>query len=488
MSKGGQQPTGQTTNTSTSSPWAGQQPYILQGFNQAQNLFNQGGQQYYPGQTYAGPTGAQLQGIQNEANLGLTGTAAQNAANPALGNVLDPNWLTANPSNPTYAQAALGNMNVNTGGYYQPLASGQQTNTMGLPTIQNIAGGNLLNTGGQPTLQQAAAGQLANTQGQPTLNQFASGADLSATNPYFSQMAQNVSAQVLPQIQAQFAGGNRLDSGLATRAASEGLGSAIGNLAYQNYQQGLQQQQQAAAQLGQLGQQNLQQQLSAANTLGYLGQGNLAAQMQAGGMLSNIGQQNIANQQAAAGALTNLGFGNIGTQLSGAQGLGQNFMGAGNQQLSAIGMAPQIGNLDYQQAAALQEAGGNIQTLNQQAIQDAVNRWNYGQQQPYQNLQTYMQGIQGTYGGQGSESQPYFTNPMANALSGGLGAYGIGNWLGGKGPGSGNAAGGAANAANAAAGGGSLFSQIGNWAGSALGGTGLGDAGYAVGDFLGSLI
>ena len=36
----------------------------------------------------------------------------------------------------------------------------------------------------------------------------------------------NIASQVLPQIQGQFASGNRMDSGLATRAATSGLGSA----------------------------------------------------------------------------------------------------------------------------------------------------------------------------------------------------------------------------------------------------------------------
>jgi hypothetical protein len=441
MSKGGTSTTAPTTTTGTSGPWSGQQPYLLQGFNQAQNLFNQGGQQYYPGQTYAGPTSAQLQGITNESNLGLTGTAAQNAANPALANILGANWLNANPANPTYANAAGGGMNVNTGGYYTPLATGQQTNTMGMPTISGIASGN-----------------ISNTAGQPTLDMFSSGALTSANNPYFSQMAKTVAGQVLPQITAPMNAANRMDSGLASYAAGQGLGSAIGNLAYQNYNQQLQQQQQAATQLG------------------YLGQGNLAAREQAAGMMSNVGQENIGNQMQAAGALTNLGFGNIGTQLTGAQGLGQNFTGAGNQQLSAIGQAPSIGNLDYQQAAAMQEAGGNLQQLNQQAITDAMNRWNFGQQQPYSNLQTYMQNIQGNYGNQATQQETNYVNPMANALSSGLGAYGIGNLLG-RSSSSPQTYTGLSNMTTdpstglisgiptLSGGGGSLFSQIGNWLG-----------------------
>lgn len=467
MSKGGsQQPAGQTTSTATTAPWSGQQPYLLQGFNQAQNLFNMGGPQYYPGQTYAGPTDAQLAGITQEANLGQTGTTAQNAANPALANILGSSWLTANPGNPMYSNAASGNLNVDTGNLYSPLATGAQTNTLGLQGISNIASGQNLNMGGQPTLQAAAAGNLANTQGQDTLSQFASGQFTNANNPYFQNMAATVAQNVLPQVQANFAGAGRLDSGLGGLAASQGLSNALGNLAYQNYQQGLQQQQGAASNLAQLGQQNLAQQIGAAGTLGQLGASNLGAQLQAGGLMSNVGQQNIANQMAAANALTNLGFSNIGTRLQGAGGLSQNFMGAAGNQLGALGVAPSIGNLSYQQAGALQDAGQTLQGLNQQAITDAMNRWSYGQQQPYLNYQNYMQNIGGSYGSSGTESQPYYQNSTANALAGGLGGSALIKGLFG-----GNSGGGNAGTAAAAGGG----NTVGSWLGNVLSPTNIGD-------------
>jgi hypothetical protein len=430
MSKGGsgtQQPAGQTTSTQVSAPWSGQQPYLLQGFNQAQNLFNQGGPQYYPGQTYAGPTDAQLAGITAEANIGQGGTAAQNAATPALQNMLGRGWLYGNPAESMYSGAAQGGLNVNTGGYFSPLASGQQTNTMGVPGLSNIASGANLNTAGQPTLNAMASGAIQNTAGLPTLNQFASGADLSANNPYFQNMANSVTQQVLPAIQSEFNAGNRLDSGLGNLAASQGLGSAIGNLAYQNYQQGLQQQQQAATTMGEFGAQNISNMLGAAGTLGQLGASNLGAQLSAGGELANIGQGNIGNQLAASTALTNLGLGNVGTQLAGMQGFGGLYGQAAQQQMQALGLSPAIGQMQYQQAGALQDAGSTLQGLNQSAITDAMNRWNFGQQQPYQNLQNYMQNIQGNYGSNTTASQPYYSNSLANTLGGALGGSALAN-------------------------------------------------------------
>ena len=83
--------------------------------------------------------------------------------------------------------------------------------------------------------------------------------------------------------------------------------------------------------------------------------------------------------------------------------------------------------MDYQQASALQNAGQQTQGLNQQAINDAMARWQFGQQQPYQNLQNYIQNIQGNYGQNQTQTQPYFQNNTANALSTGLGAFSLGN-------------------------------------------------------------
>lgn len=73
----------------------------------------------------------------------------------------------------------------------------------------------------------------AQGQVQSTLN----GDYLMAGNPYFSQMADRITANVLPGIDARFAAAGRSGSGLHGRAVGEGLGDAIGQLAYQNYGQ-----------------------------------------------------------------------------------------------------------------------------------------------------------------------------------------------------------------------------------------------------------
>src|SRR5690606_27133260 len=81
----------------------------------------------------------------------------------------------------------------------------------------------------------AVGGSPLTAAGQGELTKTLSGDYLSAGNPYFSGMADRITAKVLPGIDSRFAASGRLGSGLHGRAVGEGLGDAIGSLAYQNY-------------------------------------------------------------------------------------------------------------------------------------------------------------------------------------------------------------------------------------------------------------
>lgn len=71
---------------------------------------------------------------------------------------------------------------------------------------------------------------------QGNLQSVIGGDYLSAGNPYFSQMADRVTQNVLPSITAQWArAGRGVGNDQVVEAASRGLGDAIGQLAYQNY-------------------------------------------------------------------------------------------------------------------------------------------------------------------------------------------------------------------------------------------------------------
>ena len=72
---------GDTTTTQKADPWSGQQPYLKFGFNQAQNLYNSGGPQFYPGRTYVPFSG------QTEQALGMAQNRAQRAHGRAPGDL-----------------------------------------------------------------------------------------------------------------------------------------------------------------------------------------------------------------------------------------------------------------------------------------------------------------------------------------------------------------------------------------------------------------
>ena len=110
----------------------------------------------------------------------------------------------------------------------------------------------------------------------------------------------------------------------------------------------------------------------------------------------------------------------------------------GNRQWAA-GMAPTWAANDWTDINALSNIGGQQQQLGQQELNDAVARWQYYQQLPYDKLGQYLNNIGGNYGGTvvGKTSTPTpsmwsqvagaGTGLLGSALSGGM----FGNYGGG---------------------------------------------------------
>lgn len=299
-------------STSETAPWSGAIPYINQGLSSAQSLFNQGGAAYYPGQTVAPETSGQAAGISGLENIGSQMAPQLSQLGGAASNLLG-GTQNNNPSN----------------SFFQGLTTG-------------------------------------NGPGLSTLNDYASGKYLSADNPYFQQVADTTRANVLPGINAQFANAGRGSSGLAARAASEGVGDAIGGLAYNNYQQGLTQQQNAA--------------------------------------------QSLA------------GYG-----VQGAQGLSQNYQNNVNNNLNSVttgaNLTSLLQSLGIGSSQAALQGGTAQQTLDQQPLTAAQTQYNYNANLPYQNLQNYIANIsaqvQGdhsmTSNGTSTPAQPSFWNQALGA-------------------------------------------------------------------------
>lgn len=217
-----------------------------------------------------------------------------------------------------------------------------------------------------------------------TLQNYASGMYSAAGNPYTQGLTDSIMASTIPSIQKQFINGGGLSSPDAAYATSQGANAAV------------------APVLANLFQQEQQNQLGAAAGLGQL---------------QTTALTNLGNQYGS----------DVGKQMQG------------------LALLPGTISSLYSPAQATLSAGGAQQTFDQAAINDAIQRFNYSQTLPYQQLNEYLGQVAGNYGGTGTTTSPYFTNPVANALGMGLGGLQLLGGLGGLG--GGKAAGSAGTAA-----------------------------------------
>ena len=173
---GGKGGGGESTTTQGIDPML--QPYIEFGLDEAQNLYQSGGPQYYPGQTFVGPseqTQAAIQAQQNRALQGnpLLPAAQQNLMNlQTATNIANPyNERTASGaflgSNPYFDAALRGGAQAATSQYFDAInqanSGASQAGRYGSGAQENLfnrAGNTLSNT-------------LANKAGELSFNQYA---------------------------------------------------------------------------------------------------------------------------------------------------------------------------------------------------------------------------------------------------------------------------------------------------------------------------
>jgi hypothetical protein len=103
---------GSQTTTQTSEPWSEQKPYLTKGFSEAEQIYNQGPQEYYPGQTYVDQADATQQGLAGQINQAgqptVTGDASGYAANTLQGNTDNPYASMLTPGAQGLAQTSSG--------------------------------------------------------------------------------------------------------------------------------------------------------------------------------------------------------------------------------------------------------------------------------------------------------------------------------------------------------------------------------------------
>lgn len=157
-----------------------------------------------------------------------------------------------------------------------------------------------------------------------------------STDPYQSQVFDNIKSQVLPAVNSQFSAAGRYGSGSHADSAARGLTDAFAPYATQMYQQGL----------------------------------------------DRMGQ--------------------------------------------AASFAPTLAQNDYTDIAALSDVGQQRQTLAQAEIGDAMNRYNFAQDTPYNKLGQYLGFIGGNYGGVQTSQTPYQTaSPFSQIAGAGLSLAGL---------------------------------------------------------------
>lgn len=485
MSGGGSQ-----TTTQSSTPWAGQQPYLEDVFQQSQDLYNQGPQQYYQGnqvapfspqtgQAFDMMTQQAMQGSPVTGSFGNYLTGAMNQPGMDPNRVNDPASQAAGGI-PTAQNMMMGANDFAGGarGPYAPQWAGAM-DYRGLGEAQNYAGSPGMGAlpasqqfveqtlGGMRPDLQGAMGAASGSLDPAALAQLrgTAGGQFLGSNPYLdsvydqaaSRLNENFQENIMPGVAGQFGAAGRTGSGahalMAGRAAGE-QADALGQLGASIYAPAYEaergRQVQSASQLGQLG-------LGAGGIgsdiygteLGHtLGAGQLGgdifsrmneADTARRGMGADLylGERGLAQQGMAGGSSADQAYRNMmlntGTQLGnlgmgGIDALSGMYGNMDTSRFRAGSLAPTYDPMRYSDADRMWGVGSAIEDQSQRMIDANMNQWNFGQQAPWQNLGNYANAVYGLPSGYGTQSS---TGPGPNRLAGALGGGMTGYQMGG---------------------------------------------------------
>ena len=395
---------GQQTTSTT--PWAGQQPYLTDLFANAQNLFRQGwGQQYYPGQTVAGFAPQTEMALDLTTQRALAGSPQQQAMGQyltgAMGQpLMDPTAFAGGGAD-LMAGIRPGQQLLASAG--QPTGLGQAAQIAGLGGFAGGAAGGAGEAPGGAALP-AATQQLMQTVG---------GAYMPGANPYLDQvygtaaqrLGERFQEDIVPGIAATFGAGGRTGSGAQALA----LGRAAGEQA------------DALAKLGAdiyapaYEAERARQQQAALDMFGTGTQADITRRQ----IMSDIYTGGLGRQLEAGQALGQLGLGGMGglTDLYGTQA---------DVMRGAAMLAPSFREMEYGDIGRLATVGGTLEDQAQRLIDAERQRFEFGQQAPWQALGQYSDIVQGMPGGYGTTTQ---AGGGGNPLLGGLGGAATGAGL-----------------------------------------------------------
>jgi hypothetical protein len=130
----------------------------------------------------------------------------------------------------------------------------------------------------------------------------------------------------------------------------------------------------------------------------------------------------------AMGDLENRAMGQFGQSLTDIAGklAYQNYEAERGRQQAMIGAAPTLAEADYGDIQRLLTVGQAQEAYQGQALQDAINRFNFQQNLPSAQLQQFLSAAYGApMGGITTSMVPTYSNPAANLLGGGVAGYAL---------------------------------------------------------------
>jgi hypothetical protein len=145
------------------------------------------------------------------------------------------------------------------------------------------------------------------------------------------------------------------------------------------------------------------------------------------------GSQAMGTALGSATEATARALGDVGTQIAyggyeAERARQQQAMGA---QLQAATLAPQIYGQQFLPSQQLAQVGAAREAIAAQPLQEAIQRYQFQQQVPYQQLQGFLSSIYGTPMASSQYAPPAQTNRAASALGGAALGAGIGQMIGG---------------------------------------------------------
>jgi hypothetical protein len=337
-----------TKTTQTNEPWSVAQPYLKDVYGQAQGLYQGGAPQFWGGTAMAGLTPEMQTALSSIWSRAQAGNPQLAGAQSAVGDIASGGAMGTNPAF-DFLSGLVNSPNANPAmGYASDLASNMGDN----PALQYLtaeaSGQNLGNNPYLDAIYQQGANQLTDTFRKTQVPALQS--DYALTGRYGS----NAMKTALEDQQQK-----------VTDAAS-GLATQIYGGAYEA---------------------DRARQATAAQALsGAYGQ-DVTAKLGAGQFLSGVYDTDLQRKLYGAQTLGNLGQSDV------------------SNLLSAAGMVPGLGAADYQDLDRMLATGQYGQDRSQAEQDLARQRFDYGQQSPYDWLAKYAQLVYGSPGSSGYGTQ-----------------------------------------------------------------------------------